>query len=271
MRPTQVSVELIPHRDSVHCPPYTVARAPSKNVTPAFCSKFDLSKWLIVSNDDSTGDFGIFDSSLWRLQMVLSDVRRDPLKNQLYSVAGAALLNKKVHFFTGIIFFDSVKQYDCNYWFAKDTCQFADNPDFAKAWRHRYDEKNVDLFATYLFTEDSTQTSAGTFSGKLTFCLTIDSANQLEDKMMYWEGLNSPANFVYNGIFTAHSGKKETWTKWSPMAIDELRGSCHGTGQSMETWLPNCNYPELVKRGWKTNNSEQLVYNPLLWWRRKSK
>ncbi len=243
------------------CPStYMEIPAPFKVATDWFCNTYHIDSFLLNDKDDSTGAYGIFDTTMWRMQMVFTRVDLNKTDRAVYDVEGAAMIKMKVKHFKGWIHIDTVKKYDRNYWFSKDTCDFADNPDFLAMRDHQFDEKNLEFIASFFLFEDSSKAGNGKFQGNLHFYLTyVDSSQKIIADMRYWEGAIGPGNFIYTGSYTRYGSKKTTYVSWSPEHIEELY-----TGGA-EGWRP-CWDKELESKGWKTDQDCQLLIDPQLWW-----
>ena len=259
--------------DNYHCPPGFEIKAPSEIVTDWFCGKYNIDTFLDFyihsahDDRDSSGAFGIFDSTaMWKLQMIFTSVKMNDSNRALYNVEGAARLKKAVRHFTGFIHIDTVRKYDRNYWFAKDTCDFADNDDFYAFKARQFDEKNLELTATFEFRENKKEPGSGFFKGKMVCNLTLDSTHKVIDNMNFYEGAIGAGNYQYEGHFTNYAIGKTTYIKWSPQKIDELFGGCQGGAYQ---WRPCCNDNDMVAHGWKTDDNCQLIDDPKLWWLEK--
>ncbi|HVW99160.1 MAG TPA: hypothetical protein VHA52_01755 [Candidatus Babeliaceae bacterium] len=254
--------------DSFVCPTNIVRdiQSPSIIITKIFTDKYNLSSFFAAPGD-STGDFGIFDSSLWRLQVRFTSLKRDNAKHAVYYIVGADRRKKEVRWFSGYLHIDTVRMYDRNYWFSKDTGDCYPSHDFA-IWKSKeYDEKNIAISATFALYEDSLIKGAGIYKGTLFFELSfIDSSKTLVDNQIEYNGVTGDRNFTYEGVFKPYHSSKTTYVKWSPDPIDELMGGCDGGAYC---WLPVCNDPEMVAHGWETNDNGELIDNPRLWWMKK--
>jgi hypothetical protein len=246
------------------CPStYMEIPAPYKIATDWFCNTYNIDTFLVNAKDDPVGGYGIFDSTMWRMQMVFTRVELSKTNSAVYDVEGASMVKMKIKYFKGFIHIDTVKKYDRNYWFSKDTCDFADNPDFLAMRDHQFDEKNLEFSASFFLFEDSIKAGNGKFQGKLHFYLTlVDSTKKIIADMGYWEGAIGPGNFIYTGTYRKYNSTKATYVPWSPEKIEELyTGTADG-------WRP-CWDEKLKNKGWKTDERCRLLLDPKLWWLKK--
>lgn len=246
------------------CPSaYAPVPAPYTIATDWFCSTYHIDSFLVNEKDDSTGDYGIYDTSMWRMQVVFTKVELNKTDRTIYDVEGASMIKMKVQHFKGYIHIDTVKKYDRNYWFSQDTCDFADTPEFLAMRAHQFDEKNLEFSASFALFEDSSKKGGGKFEGDLHFYLTfVDSTKSIIADMRYWEGAIGPGNFIYTGTYRKYRSRKATYVSWSPEHISELYSG------GAEGWRP-CWDQELKSKGWKTDEYCQLLFDPQLWWLKK--